>query len=228
MFFSTPWQTGGRHAGNIPPKRSSTEPTAFFRPFYPGPFSAVLPRPCFPSASQRTGSGCENAIVAGRSADPARHGKRTVITREVVNALMYLLSTRCQRRAVPKDLPPKSYGNFDLWNYDGTLERIHDALAGSFITPRASFGSEDLWKPATGYCRFGSAASKPVNYDCLVFKDSRPGGQKKFAICCKQCSEVCRLGLCLCLRSETKKSSSAGPWMGHPCLAGFPGVTGSD
>ena len=179
MFFSTPWQTGGRHAGNIPPKRSSTEPTAFFRPFYPGPFSAVLPRPCFPSASQRTGSGCENAIVAGRSADPARHGKRTVITREVVNALMYLLSTRCQRRAVPKDLPPKSYGNFDLWNYDGTLERIHDALAGSFITPRASFGSEDLWKPATGYCRFGSAASKPVNYDCLVFKDFEAWGPKE-------------------------------------------------
>ena len=57
-------------------------------------------------------------------------GKRTVIMREVVNGLMYILSTGCQWRAIPKDLPPKSsvHGYFDLWTYDGTLERIHDAL----------------------------------------------------------------------------------------------------
>jgi len=50
--------------------------------------------------------------------------------REVVNGLMYVLSTGCQWRAVPKDLPPKStvYEYFDLWTYDGTLERIHHAL----------------------------------------------------------------------------------------------------
>ena len=35
-------------------------------------------------------------------------GKRTVIMREVVNGLMYILSTGCQWRAIPKDLPPKS------------------------------------------------------------------------------------------------------------------------
>src|ERR1700678_1169090 len=57
-------------------------------------------------------------------------GKRTVIMREVVNGLMYVLSTGCQWRAIPKDLPPRSsvHGYFDLWTYDGTLERIHDAL----------------------------------------------------------------------------------------------------
>jgi transposase len=32
-------------------------------------------------------------------------GKRTVIMREVVNGLMYILSTGCQWRAIPKDLP---------------------------------------------------------------------------------------------------------------------------
>jgi len=50
-------------------------------------------------------------------------GKRTVIMREVVNGLMYVLSTGCQWRAIPKDLPPKStiHGYFDLWTYDGTL-----------------------------------------------------------------------------------------------------------
>jgi len=57
-------------------------------------------------------------------------GKRTVIMQEVVNGLMYILSTGCQWRAIPKDLPPRSsvYDYFDLWTYDGTLERIHHAL----------------------------------------------------------------------------------------------------
>jgi transposase len=63
---------------------------------------------------------------------PARRGgaKRTVDVREVVNGLMYVLSTGCQWRAIPKDLPPRStiYDYFDLWSCDGTLDRIHDAL----------------------------------------------------------------------------------------------------
>jgi transposase len=56
--------------------------------------------------------------------------KRTVIMREVVNGLMYILSTGCQWRAIPKDLPPRStlYDYFDLWSWDGTLDRIHHAL----------------------------------------------------------------------------------------------------
>jgi transposase len=57
-------------------------------------------------------------------------GKRTVIMREVVNGLMYVISTGCQWRAIPNDLPPKStvYEYFDLWTDDGTLQRIHHAL----------------------------------------------------------------------------------------------------
>ena len=63
---------------------------------------------------------------------PAKRGgdKRTVDIREVVNGLMYVLSTGCQWRAIPKDLPPRStvHGYFDLWSWDGTLDRIHHAL----------------------------------------------------------------------------------------------------
>jgi transposase len=57
-------------------------------------------------------------------------GKRTVIMREVMNGIMYVLSTGCQWRAVPKDLPPRStlYDYFDLWSWDGTLQRIHHEL----------------------------------------------------------------------------------------------------
>jgi transposase len=63
---------------------------------------------------------------------PGKSGgsKRKVVMREIMNGLMYVLSTGCQWRAIPKDLPPKSsvYDYFDLWTYDGTLDRIHHAL----------------------------------------------------------------------------------------------------
>src|SRR5512147_2077757 len=73
----------------------------------------------------------EWALIAPRL-PPARRGgnKRTVNLREVVNGLMYILSSGCQWRAIPKDLPPRStlYDYFDLWSWDGTLDRIHHAL----------------------------------------------------------------------------------------------------
>ena len=63
---------------------------------------------------------------------PAKRGggKRKVKMREVVNGLMYVLSTGCQWRYIPKDLPARSTvnGYFCLWNWDGTLNKIHHAL----------------------------------------------------------------------------------------------------
>ena len=63
---------------------------------------------------------------------PAKRGgnRRHVDERAIVNALMYILSTGCQWRALPKDLPPRStvYDYFDLWSWDGTLDRIHHTL----------------------------------------------------------------------------------------------------
>jgi transposase len=74
---------------------------------------------------------------------PAKRGgdKRTVDIREVVNALMYVLSTGCQWRAIPKDLPPRStvHGYFDLWSWDGTLDCIHHEL---YMKCREAIGRE--------------------------------------------------------------------------------------
>ena len=74
---------------------------------------------------------------------PAKRGgrKRSVDVREVVNGLMYILSTGCQWRAVAKDLPPRStlFEYFDLWDYDGTLDRIHHAL---YVKCREAMGRE--------------------------------------------------------------------------------------
>jgi transposase len=57
-----------------------------------------------------------SSLVIGRP-DQCGGRKRTVDVREVVNGLMYVLSTGCQWRYVPKDLPPRStlFDYFDLW-----------------------------------------------------------------------------------------------------------------
>ncbi len=63
---------------------------------------------------------------------PAKRGgnKRTVDVRQVVNGVMYILSTGCQWGALPKDLPPRSTVNdyFLRWEHDGTLDRLHHWL----------------------------------------------------------------------------------------------------
>ena len=63
---------------------------------------------------------------------PAKHGgrKRTVDVREALNAIFYVLSTGCPWNALPSDLPPKNtvYDYLDLWEWDGTLERIDHEL----------------------------------------------------------------------------------------------------
>jgi putative transposase len=55
---------------------------------------------------------------------------RTVDLRAVVNAILYILATGCQWRALPKDLPRRStvQGYFYRWRDDGTWARINDDL----------------------------------------------------------------------------------------------------
>ena len=50
--------------------------------------------------------------------------------RAVMNGVMYLLSTGCQWRYLPKDFPPYStiHHYFVWWQCDGVLDRIHHAL----------------------------------------------------------------------------------------------------
>jgi transposase len=81
--------------------------------------------------------------LLGPMIPPAKHGgrHRTVDLREVLNAIFYVLSTGCQWKALPKDLPPKStaHNYFMLWDWDGTLERIHEAL---YVETREQAGRE--------------------------------------------------------------------------------------
>ena len=61
--------------------------------------------------------------------------------REVLNAIFYVLWTGCQWKALPKDLPPRStvWEYLDLWDWDGTLGRIHHAL---YVEVREKAGRE--------------------------------------------------------------------------------------
>ena len=74
---------------------------------------------------------------------PAKRGgrPRTVNVREVLNAIFYVLATGCQWQALPKDLPPKStvWDYLDLWEWDGTIDRIHHVL---YVGVREQAGRE--------------------------------------------------------------------------------------
>jgi transposase len=81
--------------------------------------------------------------IVGPMIPPARSGgrPREVNLREVLNGIFYVLSTGCQWQALPKDLPPKStvHHYFMLWDWDGTLERIHHEL---YVAVREQAGRE--------------------------------------------------------------------------------------
>jgi transposase len=113
----------------------------------------------------------EWALIAPLIPPEKRHGRhRTVNLREVVNAIFYVLSTGCQWRALPKDFPPRStvHEYFKLWEWDGTLERIHFALfvqvrdlAGKEASPTAAIIDSQSVKSAER----GGADLDPIGYD---------------------------------------------------------------
>ena len=50
--------------------------------------------------------------------------------RDILNAILYVLTTGCQWRQLPKDFPSKSavHDYLVCWDRDGVLTRVHDAL----------------------------------------------------------------------------------------------------
>jgi transposase len=92
---------------------------------------------------------------------PAKRGgrRREVNVREVLNAIFYVLSTGCQWQALPKDLPPKSTAHhyFGLWDWDGTLDRLHHAL---YVQTRERAGREASPSAAIIDSQSGKAAQK--------------------------------------------------------------------
>ena len=106
---------------------------------------------------------------------PAKRGggKRTVNMREVVNGVMFVLSTGCQWRYIPKDLPPRSTvnGYFCLWGWNGTLEKMHHVLyvkcreqAAREASPTACIiDSQSVKSAEKGGCRLIRMVSMPAS-----------------------------------------------------------------
>ena len=87
-------------------------------------------------------TGPEWALVEPLVPAAKRGGRpRKVDVREVLNAIFYVLSTGCQWAALPRDLPPRStvWDYLDLWDWDGTIARIHDVL---YVACRETAGRE--------------------------------------------------------------------------------------
>jgi Putative transposase of IS4/5 family (DUF4096) len=80
---------------------------------------------------------------AAHCARQAGGGKRRVNLREMVNGVMYILSTGCQWRYLPKDLPPRStvHDYLGLWNWMARL-------IGSITSSTSSAASGRTGKPA--------------------------------------------------------------------------------
>ena len=73
----------------------------------------------------------EWGLIAPLMPERRRLGRpRTVDLRAVLNAILYILATGCQWRALPKDFPPRStaQGYFYRWRDDGTWHRLNADL----------------------------------------------------------------------------------------------------
>jgi len=90
---------------------------------------------------------------------PGPGRKRTVDTREIVNALCYMTRTGCQWRFLPHDFPAwelVSYYYYQ-WLENGTLERVNDALRedlrialGKEVEPSVAIMDSQSVKTAAG------------------------------------------------------------------------------
>lgn len=82
----------------------------------------------------------EWSIIEPLLPPPRRLGRpREVDLREVLNAILYVLATGCQWRALPKDFPPRStvQGYFYRWRDDGTW---HLVVAKLVVCARHALG----------------------------------------------------------------------------------------
>jgi putative transposase len=91
---------------------------------------------------------------------PSKRGRpRTHGTREILNAIFYVLKSGCSWRLLPKDFPPWEtvYWWFGRWRTDGTFERINAALRERL---RVRLGRNPL--PSAGIADSHSAKSTGV------------------------------------------------------------------
>src|ERR687885_688927 len=76
-------------------------------------------------------SDAEWGCIEPHAPPPNRRGRpKTHTTREILNAIFYVLKSGCAWRLLPRDFPPWEtvYWWFRRWRIDGTFERLNSAL----------------------------------------------------------------------------------------------------
>ena len=112
----------------------------------------------------------EWALIARRLPPRRRLGRpRTTDLRRIIEAILYVLATGCQWRALPGDFPPRStvQGYFYTWRDTGLWQRIVTALVRR---ARRDLGRRPTRRRPSSTARArqpprlaGRAASTPVN-----------------------------------------------------------------
>ena len=122
-------------------------------------------------------SDAEWVLIAPLIPPARRRGRRRSINeREDLNAIFYVLVTGCQWQALPKDLLPKSTAHFcfQLWDSDGTLDRIHEA---PYVAVREAAGREASPNDAIIDSQSAKAAQKGLigcSSGCLLYTSNTP------------------------------------------------------
>src|SRR5829696_9385127 len=102
---------------------------------------------------------------------PNKRGRpRTHGTREILNAIFYVLKSGCPWRLLPKDFPPWEtvYWWFGRWRLDGTFERLNAALCERV---RSRLGRNPL--PSAGIADSQSAKSTGVGGEQIDYDGNK-------------------------------------------------------
>jgi putative transposase len=126
----------------------------------------------------------EWALIAPALPAAARRGRpRRTDLRAVVDALLYILATGCQWRALPRDFPPRSTVQryFYRWREEGLWERLNRHLVGQ---ARAALGRPP--QPSLGIIDSQSVPTSESGGPRGLDPAKRIRGRKRHIVTCTQ------------------------------------------